>query len=132
MKALDWIRLSAALLLAAANSILPFYAGFGAVGAWILGTILSTLLFSIAGGINRVRFTAIAVLPPFIINRVTELSASWVLNRNTRSPSEALRDMFPDCFWVSLLAFGLFVALPLTVCLVASYIHNPRKGQQAL
>jgi hypothetical protein len=128
MKTLNWIRLIAALLLAAANSILPLHAGFGAAGAWILGTLVSALLFSIAGGIHRVRFMAVAVLPPFLVNRVTELAAGWALNRNTRSPSEALRNMFPDFLWVSFLAFGLFVAFPLTCSLIASHVHNTRKG----
>jgi hypothetical protein len=93
-----------------------------------LGTLVSALLFSIAGGIHRVRFMAVAVLPPFLVNRVTELAADWALNRNTRSPSEALRNMFPDCLWASFLAFGLFVALPLTGSLIASRVHNTRNA----
>src|SRR5262245_48092644 len=100
----DWLRLVAALSVAVANSILPTHAGFGAVGAWILGTIFSTLLFSSAGGVHRMRFTAIAVLPPFFVNRATEICANWAIYRNTRSPSEALVAMFPETLLVSLLA----------------------------
>jgi hypothetical protein len=124
MKALDWIRLLAALSLAAATSYLLLHAGYGAAGGWILGALFSTLLFSCAGGTNRVRFTAIAVVPPFLINRASELSADWSLRRNTRSPSETLHSMFPESLWITLLALGLFVAIPLTISLIASRLAH--------
>ncbi len=129
MKALNWVRLCAALALATVNSILPMHAGFGAGGALIFGALVSTLVFSCAGGVHRVRFMAIAVLPPFFVNRVSELGYEWRINRNTRTPSEALFNMFPESLWVSLLAFGLLVALPLIIALIASHVaHKTRNA----
>ncbi len=128
MKALDWIRLVTALLLGTANSILPLHFGFGAVGAWILGTLVSTLLFCFAGGIHRVRLMAVAVIPPFLVNRATEIHYTWSLSRNTRTPSEVLSSMFPESLWMSLLAFGLFVALPLVLSLIVSRVLDRARG----
>lgn len=121
MKIIDWLRLSAALSLAVANSILPLTAGFGAVGAWILGTLLSIFLLSCAG-VHRVRFTAIAVLPPFVVNRVSEINYTWGSYHTTRSPSESVIGMFPDTLLATLLAFAIFVAVPLAIALVTSRI----------
>ena len=45
MKSADWIRLLLALLLAGANTVLPPLAGWGYVGAWMLGTFVATLVF---------------------------------------------------------------------------------------
>ncbi len=60
-------------------------------------------------------FTAIAVVPPFVINRVSEISADWSIYRNTRSASEAFHDMLPESLRTSLFALGLFVWLPLVI-----------------
>ena len=122
MNFFNWLRLVAALSLAVTNSIVPMHAGFGAAAAWIFGTLISAALFSFAGGIYRIRLTAIAVLPPFIVNRTSEISSSWSRYRINQSPSETLSAMFPDTLWVSLLAFALLVALPLTIALIASHV----------
>lgn len=121
-EARDWILLAMALLLAAVSSILPLQLGFGAVGAWGLGTLISTLLFCFAGGSRRVSLMAVAVIPPFLVNRATELHYAWSERHSTQSPSEALASMFPEALWTSLLAFGLFVALPLVLSLIASRV----------
>ena len=120
MKAPDRMRLIAALVMAAAASYGLFQFGHGAAGWWILCALLSTLLFSSAGGPKRVRFTAIAVLPPFLINRTFELSYSWNLYRKTRPPFQALYEMLPNSLWATLAALGFFVAAPLTASLIVS------------
>ena len=124
MKPLDWLRLLVAVLLAAAGSILPFYAGYGAVGVWLLGTVCSILLLSCAGGVHRLGFTAIAVLPPFVVNRVTEVIYEWNIYRTTRPPFEALSAMLPETLGTSILAFGMFVAVPIIIALLVRHAAN--------
>jgi hypothetical protein len=127
MKTADWMRLLIALLLAGVTSYGLLHFGFGAAGAWLLGTAASTLFFSTAGGAYRLGFAAVAVVPPFLINRVSELGADWRLYRATRSPSQAFQDMFLDSAEKTSLAFGMFVALPLIIVWGVNYRSQQRE-----
>ena len=122
-KACLWV---AAFALAAVTSILTALLGYGAVGAWLLGTLISTLLFSWLGGTHRVRLTVAAVLPPFVVNRVIELGADWDMKRTTRSPMDAVMSMLTEPLQTTLLALGLFVVIPISVSWVARRIATGR------
>jgi hypothetical protein len=127
MKTADWMRLLIALLLAGVTSYGLLHFGFGAVGAWLLGTAASTLFFSTAGGVHRLGFAAVAMVPPFLINRASEIGADWRLYRTTRSPSQAFQDMFLDSAEKTSLAFGMFVALPLIIVWGVNYRSQKRE-----
>jgi hypothetical protein len=86
------------------TTLLVFNASFyGAAGAWVLGTIVSTVVITIIGGRRRVLFTAFATIPPFGLVTYD--------NIRLRTSGEPLLDLLPT----TAAGFGLFVALPLLI-----------------
>ncbi|HBJ84292.1 MAG TPA: hypothetical protein DDZ88_10585 [Verrucomicrobiales bacterium] len=120
MKISDCIRLAAALSLATATPILFFRAGFGAVGVWLLGSLISTALFACVGGRRRVLFTAIAVVPPFVV--VT--ADNFRFFSKFRPSSEA----FLETLSIASPGFGFFVALPLLIVFVTSRVTRKTRN----
>jgi hypothetical protein len=106
--AADYIRLGVALSLAAYTTDLVLTAGlYGAAGSWLLGTFVSTVLISVAGGQRRVLYTAVATVPPFILIYLNEVRLSFP-NRVSLVLDEGVQ------------TFAIVVALPLLIaCIVA-------------
>jgi hypothetical protein len=103
----DKIRFGIAFSLAAMTTFLFFTAGlYGQAGAWLLGTIISTLVICFIGGLRRVFFAAVATVPPFIL-----IYAAWI--------REAGFTSIVSEFIYHAGGFGLFVALPILIAYVA-------------
>jgi hypothetical protein len=124
MKTLEsYILFGLATALGVCTSILYWNAGYGAAGVLILGAIISTATFSLLGGRLRVWLATISVLPPFVVSSLDNISGS-------------VRSSFWDALWDTLpiisLAFGLLVALPLTiVSIVLYFIYRSRSSPTA-
>ncbi len=110
----DSARYVVSLLLAAATCLLFFNGGSGAVGGWLLGCIVSTVVLAFVGGRRRVLFTAIAVAPPFMV------ITAYNLYYSTIDPSAGLPPY--EMLFSSTLAFGVFVALPILVAIITTRI----------
>jgi hypothetical protein len=103
----DKLRCAIAFSLAALTTFLFFTAGlYGQAGAWLLGTIISTVVICFIGSRRRVLFAAVATVPPFIL-------VYAALIREAGFTSIA-RDFIYHAG-----GFGLFVAVPILIAYVA-------------
>ena len=67
------------------------------------------------------RFIALATVPPFVVNRASEVH--YALTHYGRSLPETLRGEF---LWATLTAFGLFVALPMALVALMGRLRRER------
>jgi hypothetical protein len=123
----EWIRFASAIALATFNSTLPFFAGQGAAGALMIGTVFTTATFSIFGGRHRVQYILLASIPAFLANRVFELKEAWRVHRSTRSAGDALVAMWPDDFLYTAGALIILVGIPVAAGIFSKRISEDEK-----